>query len=52
MNDIQFHLQIVEIHAEISKSNLHWKIRVGLGLALGGIFGLVFAVSRKFIIRK
>jgi len=44
--------QIVEIHTELSKSNLHWKIRVGLGLALGGIFGLVFAMSRKFIIRK
>lgn len=44
--------QIVEIHTELCKSNLHWKIRVGLGLALGGIFGLVFAMSRKFIIRK
>jgi dephospho-CoA kinase len=44
--------QIVEIHTELCKSNLHRKIRVGLGLALGGIFGLVFAMSRKFIIRK
>jgi len=44
--------QITEIHSELCKSNLHWKIRVGLGLALGGIFGLVFAISRKLIITK
>ena len=44
--------QITEIHAELCKSNLHWKIRVGIGLTLGGIFGLVFALSRKLIVSK
>ena len=40
--------QIVEIHAALSESKLHWKIRMGIGLAIGSIFGLVFAI-RKLI---
>lgn len=41
--------QIISIHSEISESKLHWKIRLGLGLAVGGIFGLVYALTRKFL---
>ena len=38
--------QIVEIHAALSESKLHWKIRMGIGLAIGSIFGIVFAIKK------
>merc|ERR1711879_460226 len=27
--------QIVEIHAALTESNLHWRIRIGIGIAIG-----------------
>jgi len=41
--------QITNIHSEVSESKLHWKIRFSLGLAIGGIFGLVYALTRRFL---
>ena len=44
--------QIVEIHAALSESKLHWKIRMGIGLAIGSIFGIVFAIKKTHIIEN
>ena len=46
-----FDFQILDIHSELSDSKLHWKIRLGIGLALGGIFGLVYVAAKRLIAR-
>lgn len=39
--------QVCRIHASLSKSFFHWKIRLLLGAAIGGLFGLVYVVTKK-----
>jgi len=41
------HEQVLRIHNNLSKSYFHWKVRLVLGAAIGGIFGLVYLVSKK-----
>ena len=39
--------QVSRIHKKLSGSYFHWKIRVLVGLAVGGFFGAIYWVSNK-----
>ena len=39
--------QVTEIHQKLTKSTLHWKIRLGLGIALGGLMGVLYLVAKQ-----
>jgi len=41
--------QVSRIHSNLSKSFFHWKVRLFVGAAIGGIFGLVYLISKKVI---
>lgn len=38
--------QIKHIHEQLTKSNLHWKIRIIVGLAIGSLVGFGYYVVR------
>ena len=40
-------LQVSRIHNTLSKSFFHWKVRMLLGAAFGGLFSLAYIVSKK-----
>ena len=39
--------QVLRIHGNLSKSFFHWKVRLLLGAAIGGLFGIAYLVSKK-----
>jgi len=39
--------QVTRIHSTLKNSMFHWKVRLIFGLAVGGIFGVVFFVTKK-----
>ena len=39
--------QVKEIHQRLSQSNFHWKIRLGIGIALGGLVGMLYLVAKQ-----
>lgn len=39
--------QVECIHKELSQSNMHWKIRMMVGLAIGSFVGFVYFVTKK-----
>ena len=39
--------QVLRIHSNLSKSFFHWKVRLLLGAAIGGLFGIAYLVSKK-----
>jgi len=41
------HEQVLRIHGNLSKSFFHWKVRLLLGAAIGGLFGIAYLVSKK-----
>jgi len=41
------HDQVSRIHRSLSKSFFHWRIRLYVGVAIGGVAGLVYLISRK-----
>jgi dephospho-CoA kinase len=38
--------QVLEVHRQLSKSRFHWKVRVAIGLAVGGVVGIVWLVAK------
>jgi len=43
------HEQVLRIHGNLSKSFFHWKVRLLLGAAIGGLFGIAYLVSKKIV---
>jgi hypothetical protein len=41
--------QVEDIHRELSRSLFHWKVRLLLGLAVGGVVGVAYLVVRKCV---
>jgi len=41
--------QVSRIHNSLSKSFFHWKVRIFVGAALGGLVGLLYFISKKVI---
>ena len=39
--------QVVEIHQKLSQSSFHWKIRLGIGIAIGGLMGVFYLVAKQ-----
>ena len=39
--------QVLEIHQKLNQSTLHWKIRLGIGIALGGLVGMFYLVVKQ-----
>ena len=39
--------QVMEIHQKLNQSTFHWKIRLGIGIALGGLVGLLYVVAKQ-----
>ena len=39
--------QVIEIHKKLSTSSLHWKIRFGIGLAFGGLMGMLYLIAKQ-----
>jgi hypothetical protein len=40
--------QVMEIHQKLNQSRLHWKIRLGIGIALGGFIGVLYMVAKQY----
>ena len=38
--------QVLEVHQKLNQSTLHWKIRLGIGIALGGLVGMFYLVAK------
>jgi len=41
--------QVTKIHSSLSKSKFHWKVRLIFGLAVGGVVGAVYFVTKKML---
>lgn len=41
--------QVTKIHQSLKKSMFHWKVRLILGLAVGGVVGAVYFVTKKMM---
>ena len=39
--------QVLEIHQKLNQSKFHWKIRLGIGIALGGLMGVIYMVAKQ-----
>ena len=39
--------QVIEIHKKLSASPFHWKIRFGIGLAFGGLMGMLYLIAKQ-----
>ena len=39
--------QVLDIHQKLNQSTLHWKIRLGIGIALGGLVGMFYLVVKQ-----
>jgi dephospho-CoA kinase len=39
--------QVARIHTNLSKSFFHWRVRLYLGVAVGGLVGLVYFLTKK-----
>ena len=39
--------QVMEIHQKLNQSKFHWKIRLGIGIALGGLMGVIYMVAKQ-----
>ena len=39
--------QVAAVHAKLSSSRLHWRIRLAIGVAVGGVVGLLYYVAKK-----
>ena len=39
--------QVLDIHQKLNQSTLHWKIRLGIGIALGGLVGMFYLVAKQ-----
>ena len=39
--------QVVEIHQKLNQSSFHWKIRLGIGIAIGGLMGVFYLVAKQ-----
>ncbi len=44
--------QLLAVHQKLAASWLHWKIRLVLGLAMGGVFGIAIWVAKKATTRR
>ena len=38
--------QVLEVHQKLNQSTLHWKIRLGIGIALGSLVGMFYLVAK------
>jgi len=41
--------QVSRIHGSLTKSFFHWKVRLFFGVAIGGLVGLVYLISKKLM---
>ena len=39
--------QVMEIHQKLTESTFHWKIRLGIGIAFGGLMGILYLVAKQ-----
>ena len=44
---ILFKFKVSRIHGSLTKSFFHWKVRLFFGVAIGGLVGLVYLISKK-----
>ena len=38
--------QVAEIYQKLSESTFHWKIRLGIGIAFGGLVGILYLMAK------